>query len=111
MSTFTLNGNSVVAKKFDFNALCELDNYGVSIQDMTNKPFAFIRAYIAYSMGLSLDDAGNEVEKHIENGGKLDEMFRIINKELEESGFFRALQNEPEEIQKETPTSKRKTKQ
>lgn len=111
MKTFVINGNEVKAKGFDFNALVDFDSYGVSIQDMSDKPLTFIRAYVAYCMGVSLEEAGQNINDHIINGGKFDDVFKVVNEALEESGFFRALQDEPKEIQTTTTTSKRKTKQ
>ena len=109
-NTFTLNGLTVSAREFNFNALCDLDNYGISIQDVGDKPMAFVRAYIALCMNTSLEEAGQNVNDHIVNGGTLDDIFAAINKELENSGFFHALQDRPEGVQKKTPTSKKATK-
>lgn len=100
MNTFNINGTTVTAKTFDFNTLCDFDDYGISIQDIGNKPMAFVRAYVACCMNVSLEKAGQEINNHVVNGGKLDDIFDVINKELENSGFFRAMQGEPEKVPK-----------
>ena len=110
MNTFTINGNTVVAKEFNFNTLVEFDNYGVSIQDISEKPLSFVRAYVAYCMGATLNDAGQAINDHIVSGGKLDDIFDVINREMEISGFFRALQSEPKEVQTQATKSTRKAK-
>lgn len=110
MNTFTLNGNTIVAKEFDFNTLCEFDDHGVSIQDVGSKPMAFVRAYVACCMNVSLEKAGQEINDHVVNGGKLDDIYNAINKELENSGFFRAMQAESEEIPKKIATKTSKAK-
>lgn len=108
MNTFTLNGNTVVAKEFNFNTVVEFDNYGVSIQDITDKPLAFVRAYIALCMGSTLDEAGQAINDHIVSGGNLNDIFDVINREMEISGFFRALQGEQKEVQTKAPKSTKK---
>lgn len=110
MSTFTLNGISVDAKEFNFNTLVELDNYGISIEDMTTKPLSFVRAYVAYCLGSKLEDAGQALNDHIVSGGDLNDIFEAINTEMENSGFFRALQTGQEKIQEKTPKSQKKEK-
>ena len=110
MNTFSINGTTVTAKTFDFNTLCDFDDYGVSIQDIGSKPMAFVRAYVACCMNVSLEEAGKEINDHVVNGGKLDDIFNAINKELENSGFFRAMQGESEEIPKKITAKTSKAK-
>lgn len=110
MSKFTLNGTSVDAKEFNFNTLVELDNYGVSMEDMTTKPLTFIRGYVAYCMGTSPEKAGQALNDHIVSGGDLNDIFEAMNAELEDSGFFRALQTEQTEVQAKNPKGQRKEK-
>ena len=110
MNTFNINGTTVTAKTFDFNTLCDFDNYGVSIQDIGSKPMAFVRAYVACCMNASLETAGQEINNHVINGGKLDDIFEVINKELETSGFFQAMQGETEEVPKKVTTKASKAK-
>lgn len=110
MNTFTLNGNTVTAREFDFNLMVQLDDYGVSIQDAGAKPMAFIRAYVALCLNRSLDEAGQVINDHIVNGGNFDDLLQVINKELENSGFFRALQSEQQAVQKKAPAGTRKAK-
>jgi hypothetical protein len=104
MKTFTLNGNSVVAREIDFNLLAELDDYGISIEDAGTKPLAFMRAYVACCKGSTLAEAGNEMNAHFINGGDFEDIMDVMNASLEDSDFFRALQNKQTEIQ-ETPTT------
>lgn len=101
MNTFTLNGNTVVAKKFDFNLVCDLEDRGVSLQESGNKPMAMVRAYVAICLGASNDVAGKELEEHISNGGSFETVFEAMSKEMESSDFFRNL-SEPKTVQKKT---------
>lgn len=110
MNTFEVNGITCTAREFDFNALVEFDNYGISIQDVADKPFAFIRAYVAYCMHTDLEEAGKAINDHVVSGGKLDQIFEVINTEMEKSGFFHALSNEPKEVPKRTTTGTKKAR-
>ena len=99
MNTFTLNGNTIIAKKFDFNLLCDLDDYGISIQDAGKKPMSLVRAYVALCANCDLATAGNMIQEHMTKDS-LDSVYDAMAKELEESDFFRNLQQ---------PTAPKKT--
>ena len=47
MKTFTVNGKEYRAKEFDFNLMCDFEDMGISIADMSKKPMAVVRAYFA----------------------------------------------------------------
>lgn len=108
MKTFKLNGNDVVAKEIDFNLLADFDDFGVSIEDASAKPLVFMRAYVACCLNKNLADAGSEINAHIINGGDLVDIMDVMNAMLEESDFFRALQDKPTEVQTTPTTSKAK---
>lgn len=111
MKTFELNGNTVNAKKIDFNLLADLDDYGVSIEDAGAKPLVFMRAYIAVCLNKNLTETGEEINAHIVGGGDLGNIMDVLDELLEESDFFRALQNvqdEQTEVQETTTASKAK---
>ena len=91
MNTFNLNGNTIIAKKFDFNLLCDLDDYGVSIQDAGKKPMSLVRAYVAICANCDLATAGNMIQEHMAKDS-LDSVYDAMVKEIEESDFFRNLQ-------------------
>ena len=91
MKTFEINGAKYNAAEFDFNLTCELEDKGISLADIRKKPLSFIRIYVALSSGMDIDVAGKEIEAHITNGGKLDEVMDVMLAQLEDSGFFRKL--------------------
>lgn len=101
----TVNGKRYLAKEFDFNTICDLDEMGISIADARKKPMSLIRAYIALSMDEDREVAGKEMEEHMVNGGTLDEVIKIMLENMEESDFFRNLNKGEEE---ETPTTQTK---
>lgn len=107
MSDFiTVNGRKYVAKELDFNFICDLGIEGVNVTEIGEKPLVTIRTYVAYCMGVDSKVAGEEINKHIVNGGSLQDFTEIFEKKGEESDFFRAISGQTE--QKETP--KRNTK-
>lgn len=108
MNTFNLNGSTVVAKRFDFNMLCDLEDLGVSIQDAQKKPMAMVRAYIAICLGAGLDYAGHQMEEHLVNGGTFEDIMSVMSKEMENSDFFRNL-NQPKTVTKKATKAQTKT--
>lgn len=94
MNVFKLNGRDVIAKKFDFNLVCDLEDMGVSLQESGRKPMAMVRAYLALCLGCTLEIAGAEMEAHLANGGNFEDIMNAMSAEMENSDFFRNL-NQP----------------
>ena len=107
MKMFVLNGNSYPIKDMSVNMICDLEDMGISLGEMQNKSFSFIRAYVSMCMGESLEKAGREIELHLINKGKLEDIMDAIKTAMEESDFFRALQANQDE---ETSTGKAEKK-
>ena len=85
-----LNGKTYQIPELTFNAVCRLEELGVSLTEIDKKPMAAIRGFIALATG-SLESAGNELEAHILSGGKLEEITQEITKAVSGSGFFQKL--------------------
>lgn len=95
----TINKKEYTIKPIDFNAICELADKGFSLSDAQamNKSLNMVRALCAFTIGCSVDEAGNEIEKHIVNGGKITD-FKPLIESLVNSDFFRNLsQQQPSE--------------
>lgn len=100
MRTFTVNNKRYNAKPFDFNTVCDLEDNGVSLSQMRDKPMSMVRAYFTLCFGGSKDDAGKEIQAHIIAGGKLEELYKVMGEEMNDSDFFQALsKTEGEETQ------------
>ena len=105
--TFTVNNKLYKAKEFDFNFLCDLEDQGLSLEDIERKPMSLIRTYVAFCGNLSKEQAGKEVEAHVMDGNDFSTIVEIMSKEMEDSGFFRAKQtNENQGSTKRTRTKK-----
>ena len=105
MKTFEINGRKYKSAKVDFNFICDLEDMGISVKDFRSKPMAVARAYFALCAGSDKDIAGSEIQAHMLKGGKLDELYEVLGKEIEESDFFQALNKTEDE---EVATSKKK---
>lgn len=91
MNTFTINGTEYKAKPFDFNLVCDLEDMGISLEEMGNKRMSMVRAYFAICAGKGSEFAGKELNSHFVNGGKFDNIVEAMNKEMEISDFFQTL--------------------
>lgn len=74
-----------------FNAVCKLEEMGVSISDLENHVMSAARAYAALCMHKGLQTAGAEIEMHIMNGGTFADIMNPFAEEIEKSGFFQKL--------------------
>ena len=108
---FNVNGRSYKAKEFDFNLLCDLEEQGLSLEDIDKKPMSLIRTYLAFCGNITKEQAGREIEGHLANGGKFEDVVQAMSDQMNSSGFFRALSQEREETENtETSTASRKSK-
>lgn len=107
---FTVNGKSYKAKEFDFNFMCDLEDQNLSLEDIDKKPMSLVRAYLAFSAGISKENAGAEIEAHLENGGKFNDIVEIMGQQMQDSGFFRSIRKDEEEDTGATSTKSAKSK-
>lgn len=91
MNTFTINGITYEAKSFSFNMVCDLEDRGISMDQIKEKPTTTARTYFAICAGLDDISAGDELEHHLISGGNFNELMTAMSKAMEESDFFRAL--------------------
>lgn len=96
MDTFKINETTCIAKDFGFNTVCDLEKRGVTMDDYSETPMSFLRAYVGICMGVSNEVAGKEFEQHLIKGGQFDKAFEVLKRKMEESDFFRALQQNAE---------------
>lgn len=106
MRRFLVNGKTYKSKELDFNAMCDLEDMGVSMVDIKSKNMSLIRAYLAFCGNISAEEAGNEIMLHLKNGGKFDEIMEWLKEAIENSDFFRFLKERAEEEDSESKTEK-----
>ena len=85
-----INGNEYKIPTITYGTICELEDLGVNFQDIEGKPFNFIRAIVSIVMEGSIKKATEEIDKHISNGGSLDDFMPLFNA-IRESDFFQGL--------------------
>lgn len=88
----TVNKKTYIAKPFDFNMLCDLEDMGVSLEKAQEKPMSMVRAYFAICTGKGKEFAGKEMEAHLINGGSFDDVVEAMSEEMNNSDFFKASQ-------------------
>lgn len=91
-----VNGKKYTAKEFDYNLMCDMEEIGFNIDDIAEKPASALRGYVALCKGCSLKTAGDEITKHMANGGDIDEILAIMTEKVENSDFFRGQQTNSE---------------
>ena len=85
-----INGTTYKMPELNFNAMCQLEDMGISLADFDKKPMAAIRGFLALAIG-DTETAGKELEAHIVNGCDFSEIADVIAKAVQNSGFFQAL--------------------
>lgn len=99
---FTINNVTYTAKPFDFDMVCELEDMGVSFEKIDKLPLGLIRAYFAICAGVSKEQAATQIQAHLVNGGKLDDITDPMAKEMNDSDFFRSMAMSAPENEKQT---------
>jgi hypothetical protein len=82
---------------------------GISLENMMKKPMSAVRAYFALHLNNDQELAGKEIENHMIAGGTLDSLIEVMNAEMEESDFFRALNKTEEKTTAENPKKEENT--
>ena len=109
-NTFIVNGVTYVAKPFDFDLVCELEEMGVTFERIDKMPMSLIRAYFAICADTDKEQASALIQNHMIKGGKLDDVTNAMGKEMEESDFFRALTQDEEQTSTESENKTRTRK-
>jgi len=110
-NTFTLNGVTYVAKPFDFDMVCDLEDMGVSFERIDKMPMSLIRAYFAICANTDKEQAAALIQNHMIKGGKLDDVTTAMSKEMENSDFFRALSTNENKTSTESKRKARESKE
>lgn len=106
--TFEVNNKTYIAKDFTFNLLCDLEETGLSLEDMDKKPMSLIRTYFMFCAGIDKEKAGAEIEAHLAKGGEFNDILNVMGEKMNDSGFFRSLNKRGTAGEEETSTKSRK---
>lgn len=91
MKTFTINGKEYEEKEITFNTMCDFEEAGVSMTDISEKTLMVMRAYVAMCMGVSAKEAGKEINAHVMNGGDMAEIYNAFSEASENSDFLHSM--------------------
>lgn len=111
MNKFKINGIEYKAKPFDFNLVCDLEDMGISLNNMAGRNTSLIRAYFVLCSGMSKEAAGKEIEQQFIKYGDLNEISEALNKEMEKSDFFRSLTERAKAATAENEEAESKTEE
>ena len=92
MKTIHINGKTYQGAEMTFNNVCRMEEMDAPITLGQKVTFSMLRAYLAICMNTSKENAGEELEKHVINGGNTDEVSEAMAEAIENSDFFRKLQ-------------------
>ena len=102
-----INGKTYVPAELTFNTICRMEEMGAALTDAENRSMSLLRAYVSVTMNVPEKVGGEEFEKHIINGGKIDDIANCLTEAIEESGFFQALQKNEEQEASSVETKKK----
>lgn len=92
MKTIHINGKTYQGAEMTFNNVCRMEEMDAPVTLGQKVSFSLMRGYLALCMNTSKENAGEELEKHILNGGTFDELSDAMAEAIETSDFFRKLQ-------------------
>lgn len=90
----TINGKKYDTPTLNFGAMCTLEAWGLSIGDLSSRPLGFLAGFVGLTIGEDLTGGQAAIDEHLENGGNLDDLTDALNKAVEQSGFFKQLEEE-----------------
>lgn len=92
MSSVIINNKTYDVPKLDFDTVCQLEENGISLlamNDRNPKIATMLRAFAAWIIGCSPQQASAEIQAHLEKGGNITDLLTAITDALNDSGFSR----------------------
>ena len=88
MNTFKINGKTLTAKPVDFGMMVELEDRGITAEEIASKKFRLVKVYVALCAGCSDEEAVALIN---EDPQALPMVLEAFMKEVDASGFFQKL--------------------
>ena len=85
-----LNGKDFSVMEVTFNHVCALEDMGIDLGS-SGKTLSTLRAFVALALDETVEEAGSDIEKYVEEGNDLKELVSVMTESMEKSGFFRSL--------------------
>ena len=86
----TISGKEYTRPELNFANMTKLENWGFSLDKMTDHPLGFLSAFVALALDGTPEEGAQAIDEHIRGGGTLDDLTAELNKSIEESNFFKA---------------------
>ena len=86
----TISGKEYTRPELNFANMTKLENWGFSLDKMTDHPLGFLSAFVALALDGTPEEGAQAIDEHIKGGGTLDDLTAELNKSIEESSFFKA---------------------
>ena len=85
-----INGKDFSVMEVTFNHVCALEDMGIDLGS-SGKTLSTLRAFVALALDETVEEAGADIEKYVEEGNDLKELVSVMTESMEKCGFFRAL--------------------
>lgn len=95
---FKINDKNYKSAPFDFNLMCRFEDFGVDMSQIESKPLVVFRAYFAICSNMTIEEAGNELNKHVCGGNDLSGIIKAFLSEMKKSDFFQKMTTEQKKI-------------
>ena len=86
-----INGKDYNLGEITFKTMCELENMGINVSNMMEKPMNTILGFVTLATG-SKEVAEAEINEHLINGGNFNSIVESIQEAMLDSGFMKAVQ-------------------
>lgn len=100
-----MNGKSYKPAKIGNGFLRKLEARKIKLNEVEDSLVSVLTIFVAASMGVSDDEADDEIDTFLENGGEYEYLTDIMSEAMQESGFFR---RNKESQEKTTKSGKKK---
>lgn len=84
-----VNGKEYNTPSLNFAAVCKLEEWGLSVDNLAARPLALLAGFVSIATGGStLADGEAAIDAHLTGGGDLSELTEALNGAINASGFF-----------------------
>lgn len=88
-----INGKDYNLGEITFKTMCDLENMGINVSNMMDKPMNTILAFATIAIG-DKQVAEREMNEHLINGGSFDSIVQSIQEAMNEAGFMKAVRGD-----------------
>lgn len=93
-----INGKEYTLGEITFGTMCKLENMGINVSNMMDKPMNTVLAFATIAIG-DKKLAEKEMNEHLMHGGKLDSIVEGIQEAMSKSGFMKAIRADKTDTQ------------